>query len=103
MALHKNKKQKQKRKNAAALGAALAGGGYGTADSSRDSMSTPKNMTPGMDNTNNHNEEMLRRLILRRAQNKKRRLEYTDEAPSTPIAKSTATPEPTRYGTPPHK
>ena len=58
-------------------------------------------MTPDMDNTDNHNEKMLRRLILRRAQNRKRGLEYTEDAPSTPLAKSTATPEPTKYETPP--
>ena len=64
-------------------------------------MPTPKNTTPGTNDADNHNDEMLRRLLLRRAQNKRRRLEYTEEAQSTPGAKTKATPEPIKYKTPP--
>ena len=78
----------------------MAGGGYGTADSSRDSMSAPENPTPDTNDIDNHNEEMLRNLVLRRQQKKKRRLTYTEEAPGTPTAKCKQRPVPTKYNTP---
>ena len=62
----KVKNNNQREQNATTLGAALEGGEYGTADSSSDSMTTPRNMTPDTDNMDNHNKEMVRKLILRR-------------------------------------